>query len=476
MSLHKIVSPEIVNKYDVNVPRYTSFPPVPNWKTPPKAQEWHQELQAALSQGVHLYLHIPFCRSLCAYCGCFRIDPGTVTTTSAHIVKDYLHTIHDEWELYQEKSGIKNEHLRGIHLGGGTPNTLTPEELSFLLSKFGDTSSKLLSIELNPHTTTPLFLETLAKLGVQKISFGIQDFDPTIRKIIGREGDYESISEIMNKARSLNFTSINIDLVLGLPGQTLSSIEYTLDRVASLRPDTIAYFSYAHVPWFAPLQKGLEQHHIPVGSEKLSLLLKLQERLFSQNYIHIGLDHYALPSDPIAKAFADHKVIRNFMGHTYTQAGTLLGLGASSISSSKNSYLQNEKDLFKYMNTISQGQLATIRGHQKSELDRCCEKIIQTLLCYHTFQGHEELRQDFSSYFKLASLEKLVTRLLEFRSDGLLEMEEITTTHNEQAAIEKILKLKLTYAGVIFIRNIASAFDYALIDSTHAASTFGRSL
>src|SRR4051812_8821529 len=363
---------ELLKKYDVPGPRYTSYPTIVYWDDDPTVEEWTTSVAEALDgtealgSGAAIYIHIPFCRSLCTYCGC-----NTRITHHTEVAKPYVQTVLKEWALYRERLSRKQPiPITEIHLGGGTPTFLPAEELTELiegiLTHARPTSDAEFSIEADPRTTTREQLLNLGRLGFRRLSLGIQDFDYRVQDIVNRLQTEEQVRTVTEEARAAGFTSINYDLVYGLPLQTLNSIEQTIEAVRRLRPDRIAFYSYAHVPWIKPGQRRFTELDLPTGEDKRALYERGRAMLEEAGYREIGMDHFALETDSLWAAYTKGQLHRNFMGYISRLVAPLIGLGVSSIGDSWEMFAQNEKRLEDYEARVSQGEIPIFRGHELS--------------------------------------------------------------------------------------------------------------
>lgn len=433
---------DLLEKYNVPGPRYTSYPTVPYWDQKSFSKEtWIDTIKKAFVQNgreLSLYLHLPFCERLCTYCGC-----NTHITINHDWEDVYIEALLKEWELYlnllPEKPIIKE-----LHLGGGTPTFFTPERLTFLLKNIfsGATVAKDASMgfEGHPLNTTYQHLEALGKLGFKRVSFGVQDFNPTVQKLINRVQTVAQVEDVTRWARELGYTSVNYDLVYGLPGQTIESVRDTVNEVIRLRPDRIAFYGYAHVPWIKPAQNKLTPH-LP-SSEVREALYKMSKDLFSYaGYEDIGMDHFALSNDTLFKSAQDGTLHRNFMGYTTSKTYFTLGLGMSAISDSWTAFAQNEKNLKKYIKMIQDGELPVIKGHILTEEDLQVRTHILNLMCRYQTSWTEEEHVFFGTGLNH-------TLLQELEDDGLIFYDEGS--------------VRTTEAGKSFIRNICMAFDVRL--------------
>ena len=409
-------------------PRYTSYPTVPLWENNVSGQNWEELVKKAFSvygktEGITIYIHLPFCESLCTYCGCNK------RITKNHAVEDpYISALLKEWNKYLTLFDSKPK-LAGIHLGGGTPTFFAPDSLFNLLNPIISASEVMpeaeLSFEGHPNNTTFEHLETLAKLGFDRVSYGIQDFDLTVQQAIHRIQPFERVKEATKNARTLGYTSVNFDLIYGLPHQTQVSLADTFDKVASQVPDRIAFYSYAHLPSAFPAQKSFEQH-LPQEQEKRALYEFGKELLLKLGYEEVGMDHFALPNDPLCLAKKKGKLHRNFMGYTTSPSKILLGLGASSISDIHFAYGQNNKQIDAYQNMIQKGDWGIVKGHVQTEEDIQTGEIILDLICNQKAEipvgFWEKLGSDQLESLRQMEWDKLLTwkgNVLNVSRDGL---------------------------------------------------------
>jgi oxygen-independent coproporphyrinogen-3 oxidase len=433
----------LVMKYNKPVPRYTSYPTVPFWKDGLDVDRWKQLLQQQFSiqnntDGISLYIHLPFCESLCTYCGCNK-----KITTNHSVEEEYLIMIEKEFSLYLDLLKEKPV-IREIHLGGGTPTFFSPSNLKRLINFIKDRSNvhpqHEFSIEGHPNNTTHEHLQTLHDLGFRRISYGVQDNDPEVQRIINRIQPLENVKRATDNAREIGFESVNFDLIYGLPKQTLQSIVRTFEEVLELKPDRIAFYSYAHVPWTSRGQRLFDENDLPSPEEKLQLYLKGKEILINAGYVDIGMDHFALTNDALYKAWVNGTLHRNFMGYTTQRTSFLLGLGVSSISDIGNVFAQNKKTLHEYYECISKNALPIFRGYFLKDEDISFRKYILNISC----QGQTKFDP-----VHLKTLEQIVfPELKKLENDGLIEWNEVG--------------LIVTSLGRHFIRNICSVFDLHL--------------
>lgn len=451
----------LIRKYNVPGPRYTSYPTVPYWDRTPTEAQWISALGTALGSetgagdhGAAVYVHIPFCRSLCTYCGC-----NVRITRNRKIALPYLETILEEWRLYLERLGLERMPLAEIHLGGGTPTFLNPEEIEFLirglLARATVVPDAEFSLEADPRVTDAAQLETLARLGFRRLSLGIQDFDPRVQDIVNRVQSEEQVRVLTEKARELGFTSINYDLIYGLPLQTLGSIEQTLAAVERLRPDRIAFYAYAHVPWIKPSQRRFTEADLPIGDAKRALYERGREILERAGYREIGMDHFALESDSLWQATLDGELHRNFMGYTTRRVAPLLGLGVSSIGDAWTAFAQNEKAIEPYEERVRRGELPLLRGHLLDAEDLTLRHHILDLMTRFRTRWDED---DGATEY----MQSVPERLREMERDDLVRI--------DAGGCE------VTERGRAFIRNVCMAFDARLTRKAPETQLFSKTV
>ena len=402
----------LVKKYNIPGPRYTSYPPVPFWNTEAfEARDWSEHLSGLGRRpeptALSLYLHLPFCESLCVYCACNK----HITRNHDHERK-YMLYLMKEWELIRRRTG-DNLRFQELHLGGGTPTFFSPENLEqlvgFLRGEFPGDPLPEMSAELHPGYMEMGHLKVFRDLGFRRLSMGVQDFDEKVSKLIHRHQSFEKVRYWTDKVRELGFASLNYDLVYGLPGQTVDSLNQTLDRVAELRPDRMAFYGYAHVPAKFKYQQHLTPH-LPSPEIRLEMQWIVREQLLAEGYMEIGMDHFALPGDDLSVAAQENRLHRNFMGYTTRQSDVLLGLGMSAISDLGEAYAQNAPGLQAYYNMLDQGHLPVVKGH----LMRFCEQQMRTslkhILCH--FEGRKvKWNRHLEALLRDGLIEKKGTRL-----------------------------------------------------------------
>lgn len=370
-----------VEKYNAGVPRYTSYPTANHFHdgiTGVDYQLWLAELPEA--EEISLYLHIPFCRKMCWYCGC-----NTRIVSKYEPVSAYAQTLAKEIEMVARKIGRKQK-VCYIAWGGGTPTFLSSESFEFLFEKihkhFEVLPTAEIAVEIDPRTLEEEKVKTLAKLGVNRASLGVQDFDPAVQEAINRVQPYEITKQTVDWLRENSIKNVNFDLIYGLPLQTLETIEKSVELTHKLKADRVALFGYAHVPWFKSHQKVLEQHHLPTGEERYEMFNKATECFVQHGYTAIGIDHFALENDSMTKALHGKELHRNFQGYTVDKSQTLIGLGASSISCLPGGFVQNSPSTKAYEEGIASGNHPIVKGIVVTPEDLFVRAIIEQLMCY----------------------------------------------------------------------------------------------
>ena len=410
-----------LKKYFKAVPRYTSYPTVPFWEDESfSVSGYEQALKTAYWESekeVSIYIHLPFCESLCTYCAC------NTRITKNHGVEDpYIQHVLKEWEMYCDRLPDKPI-IREVHLGGGTPTFFSPENLQLLISgilKLGVKSDKVeMSFEGHPGNTTAEHLQTLYDLGFNRVSFGIQDFDEEVQELINRKQSFEQVKWITEKAREIGYTSVNYDLVYGLPGQYLFSLDKTLSCIQKLAPDRIAFYSYAHVPSMRPAQRAFESR-LPSDDEKYLFMNHGRDRLLSFGYEEVGMDHFVLPSDELLSARKEGRLHRNFMGYTPFSSKLMIGLGASSIGDAWVGFAQNEKKVEDYYAMIDADKLPIVKGHLLNSEDVFIRKQILNLMCNFSTTWDAEAHSEFVKDFNWKLLNQLCEEgLISFLENGI---------------------------------------------------------
>ncbi len=436
------VGEEFLAKYNRPGPRYTSYPTAPVWNDsfgPVDLEQTFEEAENAKTP-VSLYMHIPFCESLCLFCAC-----NVVIQKNKSVAPPYLDVLKREMERIS-CSISKTRQVVQFHWGGGTPTYLTPVQIEdlfgFTREHFQFAPDSEIGIEVDPRVTSRTHLETIRKMGFNRLSMGIQDFHPDVQKAVHRIQPYEMTRDLLFAARELGFDSINVDLIYGLPYQTPETFAHTVDQIISLSPDRIALFSYAHVPWLKK-QQGSFVTHLPEGMVKFEIFRTGLLQFVEAGYLYIGMDHFAKPGDELAVSQQNRTLHRNFQGYTTKAGADLYGMGITAISGIQAAYAQNYRDIPSWQKAVAERGLATMRGYHLSEEDLLRRAVISRLLCHTVVVKDEisrEFRIDFDEYF-----EEELRRLEAFREDGL-----ILLNRNE---------IRATWLGRIFIRNLAMVFD-----------------
>jgi oxygen-independent coproporphyrinogen-3 oxidase len=445
---------DLFAKYDVPAPRYTSYPTVPFWTDSPTTEQWLSELEAAFKDDAatwSLYFHLPFCESLCTFCAC-----NTVITRDHGREEGYLNLLAKEWGLYLDRVPALGERpLLGLHLGGGTPTFFSAENLERILKPIVsntqvDSDRFEASVEVHPGHTTREQLLTLRELGFTRISIGVQDFDPEVQRLVNRHQPYEVTKSITDIARELGYSSVNYDLIYGLPRQSPDRFRQTIVKTIDLRPDRIALYSFARVPWIKPAQRSYKDEDLPIAGEKRALYELARDLLAAAGYIEIGMDHFALPHDGMAQAQRNGTLHRNFQGYTETRTSVLLGIGVSAISETPTCFHQNEKAFPVYERRVQQGEIPTLRGHLLSAEDRRLREQILTFMTSFEVGLEPAQRRDAEGF------------LAPLIGDGLVKLDQ-----------EKLI---LTERGRPFLRNACMFFDQRLRHQEPRAQVFSQAL
>lgn len=445
---------DLFKKYDVPAPRYTSYPTVPYWNHSPTAQEWLQSLSKTATDPHTLwsiYVHVPFCESLCTFCGC-----NNTITKNHQIESPYVDRLIKEKSTYLSQiSALSERLLTQIHLGGGSPTFLSEPELEKLMQGLLNGVQKAPNfegaIEVDPRRTRATQLEVLAKYGMNRISLGVQDFNPEVQRLINRQQSFEMTASVTQAARDLGYTSVNFDLIYGLPKQSPESIDEMVEKTLHLRPDRIALYSFALVPWIKPSQRLFKDEDLPRGEQKRELYERARGELIKNGYIEIGMDHFALPGDALSEAARNRTLHRNFMGYTDQKSEILLGLGVSAISETPTMFSQNEKVLPKYENLIDNTGMASFRGHILNDEDLHAKRQILELMT----TGH----LNFSSDPDRSVIEE---RLTELKMDEIILMKDGDLTIRPQA--------------MAFLRNVCMAFDRRYFKDKPHTKVFSQSI
>lgn len=446
----------LISKYNVAAPRYTSYPTVPFWENEAFNElDWRKNVLArykqSKDQGISIYIHLPYCESLCTYCGC------NTRITKNHKVEDpYISSLLREWKMYRELLGDDRILIQEIHLGGGTPTFFQPENLKRLITGILEGNSKTVdasfSFEAHPANTSRAHLQSLYDLGFKRLSLGIQDFDERVQFVINRHQTIEDVSRVMMEAREMGYESINFDLIYGLPLQTVDSVRMTIESSLNMCPDRISFYSYAHVPWIKPGQRRFTELDLPAGEEKLNLYNLGKEMIQAAGYEDVGMDHFAKKEDALFKANSDGTLHRNFMGYADRYTPLMIGLGVSSISDAWTAFGQNVKTVEEYHQCIEEGRLPVFKGHLLNEEDVIIRQYILDMMC----RGVVNLLP----YHGLN--ERIQERLEPLLLDDLISVDG--------------LKVSITPSGKSFLRNVCMAFDERLQRTKERDNLFSQAI
>ena len=454
------MSTSLIQKYNVPGPRYTSYPTVPYWDEEAFSVESYKEglktsfLESNFREGISLYIHLPFCESLCTFCGCNK------RITKRHEVESpYIAAVLEEWELYvnllEERPVIKE-----IHLGGGTPTFFSPANLKILIDGLFEKAERAeetdFSFEGHPNNTKQEHLKLLYDLGFRRVSYGVQDYNFEVQRAINRFQPFANVKNATEGAREIGYTSVGHDLIFGLPFQTVEHIKTTIEKTKELRPDRIAFYSYAHVPWIKGNgQRGFKEADLPTADVKREMYELGKEMLAEAGYVEVGMDHFALKSDTLYKAMEDKKLHRNFMGYTSSKTRVMIGLGVSAISDSWTGFAQNVKVIEEYYEILEKGELPLYRGHILTEEDETLRQHILNIMCTLKTSWKDDR-------MKFAELPQVLINLKEMEADGLLEFgnEELIVNEN----------------GRPYVRNICMAFDVLLQRSKPETQLFSMTI
>ena len=450
----------LVNKYNVAGPRYTSYPTVPYWNASTfSLKKWEVSLMQSFNEsnaneGVSLYIHLPFCESLCTFCACHKH-----ITKRHEVEEEYIETVLKEWKLYvalvDEKPIIKE-----LHLGGGTPTFFSKENLKYLMDGIFSIAEKHteheFSFEGHPNNTTKEQLQTLFDAGFTRVSFGVQDYNEKVQKSIHRIQPFEAVEQVTKWSREIGYTSVSHDLIFGLPFQTKEAVIHTINKTKELQPDRISFYSYAHVPWVKGVgQRGFNETDLPKNDEKRELY-EIGKELFAElGYVEIGMDHFALKTDSLFEATVNKTLHRNFMGYTANKTQLMVGLGMSAISDSWYAFAQNVKTVKEYQKIVNQGEIPIFRGHLLTEEDRVIRKHILNIMC-HFFTSWEE------DSLKIKSIDFHLSLLKEMEQDGLVSIHENSISVPEKARP--------------YVRNICMAFDVHLLNNKPTTQLFSMTI
>lgn len=450
----------LIDKYNIPGPRYTSYPTVPFWQESEfSTEKWERSVirsfkESNASEGISIYIHLPFCESLCTFCACHK------RITKQHSVETpYLETVLQEWDLYLDLFNGEVPIIKELHLGGGTPTFFSPENLRTLLEgifkKAKIAENPEFSFEGHPNNTTEAHLRTLYDLGFRRCSFGVQDYDPTVQKAINRIQPYENVEKVTRLAREIGYTSISHDLVFGLPHQTWEKMNETILKTMTLKPDRIAFYSYAHVPWIKGVgQRGFDENDLPSGEEKRRLYENGKNLLENLGYIEVGMDHFSLEQDDLYQSLKSGEIHRNFMGYSSSKTQLMVGLGMSAISDSWYAFAQNDKTVESYQKRVEEGKLPVVKGHILTDEDLLVRQHILNLMC--------RLETSWTQDNYLPELENAKERLLEMQQDGLVDLSDN--------------RIKITEKGRAFTRNVAMTLDLRMLRNKPETRIFSMTI
>ncbi|PHR13132.1 MAG: oxygen-independent coproporphyrinogen III oxidase [Aequorivita sp.] len=450
----------LISKYNVPGPRYTSYPTVPYWKNDDfSLNQWKKGVIKSFSEsnseeGISLYIHLPFCESLCTFCGCNKR-----ITKNHNVETPYLESVLKEWRLYL-KLFTERPIIKELHLGGGTPTFFSAENLKLLIKRiFRDATiapNSSFSFEGHPNNTSEEHLQTLFDCGFTRVSYGVQDYNPTVQMAIHRLQPFVNVKRVTETAREIGYTSVGHDIIFGLPFQKKEHVIHTIEKTKELMPDRIAFYSYAHVPWIKGNgQRGFKEEDLPSAIEKRDMYETGKRMLEEAGYIEIGMDHFALKTDSLYKAVEEKTLHRNFMGYTDSKTQLMLGLGVSAIGDSWYCFGQNVKNVEEYQDLVAQHIIPVYRGHILNSEDLIIRKHILNLMC-----KLETSWEDISLQFEELSL--ALEKLKEMEDDGLVDIGE--------------KKLQITEKGRPYVRNICMAFDVLLQRSKPETQLFSMTI
>ena len=436
----------LVKKYNVAGPRYTSYPTVPYWNNDTfSLKQWKTSLirsfnESNNNEGISLYIHLPFCESLCTFCGCNK------RITKRHEAESpYINAVLKEWHLYCNLLGEKPK-IKELHLGGGTPTFFSPQNLTRLINGIVNSATLAdgyeFSFEGHPNNTTREHLQALYDVGFRRVSYGVQDYNRAVQIAIHRIQPFENVKRVTELAREIGYTSVGHDIIFGLPFQTLEHVKHTILKTKELLPDRLAFYSYAHVPWIKGNgQRGFSDTDLPSAELKREQYEVGKNLLSEVGYHEIGMDHFALPSDTLYQSMSNGNLHRNFMGYTASKTRAMIGLGVSSISDSWYGFAQNVKGIEEYYHLLDENILPVYRGHILNSEDLIVRKHILNLMCHFETAWNND-------YLYFDELPDVLIQLKEMEKDGLLNIDSNTIT--------------ITQKGYPFVRNICMAFDVLL--------------
>ena len=454
------VAEDFVNRYNRPGPRYTSYPTAPLWTDFFGPQEFEAAIDDANRKRspLSLYMHLPFCESLCLFCAC-----NVVICKDKSVTPPYLSVLKKEIDRMAQGVSREREVIQ-FHWGGGTPTYLSPEQIEDLFTytreRFTFAGDAEIGIEVDPRVTTRAHMEKVRKMGFNRLSMGIQDFKEDVQKAVHRVQPFEATRDLIAAARQLGFDSINVDLIYGLPYQTAESFAHTIEQIVGLSPDRVAMFSYAHVPWLKKQQRSFVAH-LPEGMKKFNIFRSGLLKFLEAGYLYIGMDHFAKENDELAVSQRNRTLHRNFQGYTTKAGADLYGMGITAISAVQDTYAQNHRDIRSWEKAVAERGLATMRGYRLSPDDIIRREVISRLLC-HTVIVKDEISKRFGIHFD------------EYFAP---ELERLKTPQEDGLVIISDKEIRAAWLGRIFIRNLAMVFDPYLEKQQLAASTlFSKTL
>ena len=436
------VGEDFVNRYNRPGPRYTSYPTAPVWTDSFGPADFEAAMQTAESKRspVSLYMHLPFCESLCLFCAC-----NVIIQKDKGVAPPYLSVLKKEIDHIASRVS-RDRQVTQFHWGGGTPTYLSPEQIQDLFTytreRFTFAPDAEIGIEVDPRVTTPAHMEVVRKVGFNRLSLGVQDFKEEVQKAVHRIQPYEGTRDLIAQARQLGFDSINVDLIYGLPYQTGESFAHTVEQIVSLSPDRIAMFSYAHVPWLKK-QQGSFVKFLPEGMKKFDIFRSGLLKFLEAGYLYIGMDHFAKENDELAVSQRNRTLHRNFQGYTTKAGADLYGMGITAISGIQDSYAQNHRDIPSWEKSVNERGFATMRGYRLSQDDTIRREVISRLLC-HTVIVKDEISKKFG---------------IDFDEFFAPELERLKMPQEDGLVVINDREIRTAWLGRIFIRNLAMVFD-----------------
>jgi oxygen-independent coproporphyrinogen III oxidase len=436
------VGEEFVTRYNRPGPRYTSYPTAPVWTDSYGPNDFEAAMQTAETKRspVSLYMHLPFCESLCLFCAC-----NVIIKKDKSVTPPYLNILKKEIDHIAGRVS-RDRQVSQFHWGGGTPTYLSPEQIEDLFeytqARFNFAPDAEIGIEVDPRVTSRVHMEVVRKMGFNRLSMGIQDFKEDVQKAIHRIQPYEVTRDLIATARELGFDSINVDLIYGLPYQTAESFAHTVEQIVSLSPDRVAMFSYAHVPWLKK-QQGSFVAHLPEGMKKFDIFRSGLLKFLEAGYLYIGMDHFAKENDELAVSQRNRTLHRNFQGYTTKAGADLYGMGISAISGIQETYAQNHRDLPSWEKSVQERGIATMRGYRLSQDDVIRREVISRLLC-HTVIVKDEISKTFG---------------IRFDEYFASELEHLKMPQEDGLVVINDKEIRTAWLGRIFIRNLAMVFD-----------------